>query len=269
MALKPEPKNEVELCERVIAMLAARLRMELEVTEHPDRDERNEEAVEMVCGSASGQSFALEHTRIESFGGQIGDGYAFSGLLEPLEDELKGRLPGRFSLTVAVGAAARLKGAEYPKIRELVKEWVLAQADGLKDGSAVTAAPPGVPFAVTLSRRHSDASLLLVSRFAPDDLEARRQARVQQAIERKYRKLAKEKAKGRESILILESNDIALGNSSVVGDAAAKALASCPEPPDRVYLVETDGRPWYLFRLKEGADIYPNPRLHDYNTIEI
>jgi len=65
------------------------------------------------------------------------------------------------------------------------------------------------------------------------------------------------------------SNDIALGNSSVVGEAAATALANCPEPPDRVYLVETDGRPWYLYRLKEGADIYPSARLHDYNTIEI
>lgn len=269
MANRPEPKNEVELCERVIAMVAARLGAELKITEHPDRDERNEEAVEMVCTSASGQSFAIEHTRIESFGGQIGDGYAFSGLLEPLEAELEGRLPGRFSLTVAVGAAAGVKGAEYPKIRELVKEWVLAQADGLKDGSAVTAAPPRVPFPVTLSRRHSDASVLLISRFAPDDLETKRQTRVQQAIDRKYRKLAREKAKGRESILILESNDIALGNSGVVGDAVAKALATCPEPPDRVYLVETDGRPWYLYRLKEGADIYPNPRLHDYNTIEI
>ena len=111
--------------------------------------------------------------------------------------------------------------------------------------------------------------MLLISRFAPDDLETKRQTRVQQAIDRKYRKLAREKAKGRESILILESNDIALGNSGVVGDAVAKALATCPEPPDRVYLVETDGRPWYLYRLKEGADIYPNPRLHDYNTIEI
>lgn len=269
MAIRLEPKNEVELCERVIAMLAARLGTALDITERPDQDERNEEAVEMVCSSGSGQSFALEHTRIESFGGQIGDGYAFSGLLEPLEDELKGRLPGRFSLTVAVGVAAGVRGSDYPKIRGLVKEWVLAQADGLRDGSAVTAAPAGVPFPVTLSRRHSDASLLLVSRFAPDDLEAKRQARVQQAIDRKYRKLAKEKARGRESILILESNDIALGNSSVVGAAAARALASCPEPPDRVYLVETDGRPWYLYRLKEGADLYPNARLHDYNTIEI
>jgi len=48
------------------------------------------------------------------------------------------------------------------------------------------------------SRRHSDASLLLISRFRPDDLEQKRQARVQQAIDKKYRKLAKEKPKEAE-----------------------------------------------------------------------
>jgi hypothetical protein len=94
-----------------------------------------------------------------------------------------------------VGAAAGVKGSDYPKIRPLVKEWVLAYADGLKDGSAITAAPPGVPFPVTLLRRHSDASVLLISRFTPDDLDEKRQTRVQQAIDRKYRKLAKEKTK--------------------------------------------------------------------------
>jgi hypothetical protein len=97
VAIRLEPKNEVELCERVIAMLAARLGTDLEVTERPDQSERNEEAVEMVCTTGSGQSFALEHTRIESFTGQIGDGFAFSGLLEPLEDELKGRFAGTIS----------------------------------------------------------------------------------------------------------------------------------------------------------------------------
>lgn len=90
MGLRPEPKNEVELCKRVIDMLAVCLSADLKITEHPDRDERNEEAVEIVCTSLRASRLRLS-TRIESFDGQIGDGYAFSGLLEPLEDELKGR----------------------------------------------------------------------------------------------------------------------------------------------------------------------------------
>jgi hypothetical protein len=85
--------------------------------------------------------------------------------------------------------------------------------------------------------------------------------RVAGALARKCPKLTTEKAKGHESVLVLESDDLSLANSDAIGRALEVALANCPEPPDRVYLVETEMRPWRAYLLKDRADVYPNPRL--------
>ncbi len=47
----------------------------------------------------------------------------------------------------------------------------------------------------------------------------------------------------------------------MIGEAVAKAMSGREDAPDHILLVETEGRPWYLWPLKEGADVYPNQRL--------
>jgi hypothetical protein len=272
-----EPKNEEVICDVVMRQLERRIGESLIVKERPDRVERRREAVELVCESTSGRSFALEHTRIESFEGQIAGGRAFLKLLEPLEADLKGQLPGRFALIVDIAATDGIRTSAHADIRLRLTEWIVAQASGL-DGELetggegtyrVSETPPGVPFRATLARRRTTGNELLISRYAPDDLDALRVTRVARALERKTGKLALEKEKGRESVLILESNDISLANRAAIGHALAAALVNEQHPPDYVYLVETDGRPWYVYILKEGADIYPHPRLKSAMPVEI
>jgi len=98
-------------------------------------------------------------------------------------------------------------------------------------------------------------------RFMAEELDARRRERIAIAVEKKAGKLAAAKRQfaPAESILVLESNDFALANHAVIGDAVRAALAAHAELPDHIYLVETDPGllPWRLWILKEGAHVYP------------
>ena len=68
------------------------------------------------------------------------------------------------------------------------------------------------------------------------------QERIAIAVEKKAGKLAAAKRQfaPAESILVLESNDFALANHAVIGDAVRAALAAHAELPDHIYLVETN-----------------------------
>ena len=123
---------------------------------------RNRPAVEWLFDTPTAR-FAVEHTRIESFLYQIAEGKRFAQLLEPLETELAGKLPGAFFLIVDVGAA-RAPGAQHAEIRRALSEWILVKGAGLdpeeqtgRTGNCdIRETPPGVPFEVTLHRENAD-----------------------------------------------------------------------------------------------------------------
>ena len=74
------------------------------------------------------------------------------------------------------------------------------------------------------------------------------------------------KGNHKTSILVLESNDISLGNHIDIADAVTKELSQRGDDvPDEVYLVETDGEPWTVWILKEGEKSFldvPNAGPH-------
>jgi hypothetical protein len=266
-----EPRNEEHVCHAVVRLIAQRDGGPAIVTDRPDKTERQRQAVEMLFESPTAR-YAMEHTRIESFPGQIVDGVMFSRLLEPLEKELTGRLPGRYSLTVGVGATDGIRASDQQRIRELVKRWIMSKAESLDTrgaGSVVTEQPPGVPFAITLLRSSLPGSRMVISRSWPDALEEQRLKRVQTALARKCPKLAEYKAENRQTVLVLESDDIGLGCHGAIREAVAKAVVSRDDVPDRIFLAETETRPWFVWALKEGADVYPSQRLLDYEPFEV
>ena len=262
-----ELKNEEPICRAVMCLIEGRDGGPMTVTDRPDRTDRRRPAVELLFESPS-KRYAIEHTRIESFPSQIADGKAFSDLLEPLETALSGRLPGCFMLVVAVGATDGIRASDHWRIRGLVERWILSRASSLEGqgpSSTVTEQPPGVPFPLILHRTPTRrGSRLRIFRGRPEELEPQRAGRVQQAVARKCPKLAVQKVDGRETILVLESDDIALANCADICASVSLALAGRDDVPDSVFLVDTaGGRPWYLWALKEGADLYPCQRLRD------
>lgn len=164
---------------------------------------------------------------------------------------------------VRVGATRQIRKADHEAIRTHLSTWlanIMIRWDQSRGDEAeprrTVDAPAGVPFEVTLVRWHRKDSTLLIARGVPDDLEEQRAARVAEALRRKAPKLAAEKAKGRSTVLVLESNDIALGNADVIADALTTALAACAEPPDNIYLVETEALPSYVHVLKSDAGTF-------------
>ncbi|MFQ5658187.1 MAG: hypothetical protein ACE5G5_11640 [Candidatus Methylomirabilales bacterium] len=258
-------KHERKVCEAVIHVMGNRKRETLSVVGVPDEKERQEKAVDFRLRGTSSE-FILEHTRIESFPGQITDDRQFVNLLGPLEAELSGTLPtpGHYVLDVAPGA---VRGATRgQRVREALVAWVCKKAPALELGSPRTApnhcireVPTGVPFEVTLCRWPSLDGRFYIARSVRNDLEMKRRLRIGTALDDKCPKLRAAKFDGVTSVLVFESNDIALANCADIGEAFVKELSRRQDAiPDEVYLVETELERWAVWVLKEGSRLFPN-----------
>jgi hypothetical protein len=148
--MSKEPRNEQAVC-AVVALLEQRIGEPLTVTSRPDTLERQRPAVELLCETAT-RKFAVEHTRIESFPTQIADGEIFSSLLEPLEAELAGTLPGHFWLVVAVGATAGVR-AETASRHPLAHQELDARESSAARGAGESATAMAAAFAQGANRR--------------------------------------------------------------------------------------------------------------------
>src|SRR5688572_11869126 len=104
------PKNEQAVCDFVRSILSVAVGAPLTVTGQPDREDRSRKSVEELW-AAGANGFAIEHTLLESFVGQLDDDAKFVKLIAPLEHLLAGQLPGTYSLMVEAGvsAASRLR----------------------------------------------------------------------------------------------------------------------------------------------------------------
>lgn len=261
-------RHRQRVCQAILNFISWRRAQPLSDLQEPDKLERQKTAVDYSfrCGA---QHYLLEHTLVESLPGQIQDDRQFMDLLGPLENELNGKLPapGHYNLTVHFGA---VKGAkEKTKIQNLIKAWVLQKAGKLEIGSPATAPrhfikgkPKDVPFELVLYRWGDLPGLegrLLIQRFAPDDLEQKRRERIRIALNGKCRKLAESKKSSFRSILVLESNDIALANAVDIGKALILELEEGQwQIPDEIYTIGTETPHWVIWILKFNDQLFPN-----------
>lgn len=252
------------VCAFVRQILSSRSGEAITVTARPDATNRSIPAVEELWESAS-HRYAAEHTRLESYGGQIESEAKLGRLMLPVRQFLVGRLPGSHVLTVRVSQtqAARVKFEDAH--REII-ELTLRAAPELKDGETIVLSSARLPFTVQLHRRHGNrGSHVAIHCLIDGDGEDLRLQRMRRALNDKCPKLATWSADGRTSILILEANDIQLSNASTAFHAFRRAVAERSDQPDVVVFVETDGSPMYGWIFKEGAhlgDDVPMPHEH-------
>ncbi|PIQ86404.1 MAG: hypothetical protein COV74_04920 [Candidatus Omnitrophica bacterium CG11_big_fil_rev_8_21_14_0_20_45_26] len=257
-----QTERELTICSLLIPVLERRKQEKLTIASKPDAVERNQKAVDFLIRGASGD-YVTEHTLIESHPGRMQDDALFVRLLQPLEKSLENALPlpGSYHLYVEFGA---VEGAKKEKaIREAIESWIRAKASTLEVSSPQTAPrhfisdiPAGAPFRVSLYRWPTSEGGFFIGRFEPKDLEKKRMERIEQALKQKCPKLqfAKSDSKATRSILVFESNDIAISNYPAIGNAFASAMIhQRNDKPDEVYLVE-NGIVWIL---KDGNVIFP------------
>ena len=70
-------------------------------------------------------------------------------------------------------------------------------------------------------------------------------------------KLRQCKAEGARTVLVLESDDVALTSFDLIGDQLPVVLAKRPDAPDDIFLVQTDIDPWCVWPMKEDDDHWP------------
>jgi hypothetical protein len=246
------PKNEKPICDFVRNVLSVATGERIEVTEQPDGERRLTKEVEELWAS-SNHRFAIEHTLLESFVGQLTDDAKFVKLVAPVEGILNGKLPGTFALAVEVGASTAAK-VRYDEAHRRIADAVLHAASTLSVGKAIRLDVENVPFPIHLFRRSEESSRIFVRRSV-SDIEPSRLDRVRRALVDKCPKLASARINGRYSVLAPESNDIALANYHIVGQVVRQALQERSDCPDLVMVVESDAGPFHGWIIRNETGI--------------
>lgn len=257
-------EHERLICGLVVSVLEKRHGDQIKFKEHPDEGERKTKAIDAIWLGKQ-RPYLLEHTFIESHPKRKLRDAQFMRLLAPLEKDLDQKLgsPGYFfRLTVGMDA---IKGAKRTQeTQKALKTWICEQKDALQPERTITQIPKGVPFEVILSKHKAHIKLiegrLLISRIGhgKEILEEQRRMRIRTAFIEKFPKLraAKERNPRARSVLILESNDLALSNHWLIYEAVKAELEGRTDLPDDIYLIEMEMNEPVVWILKEGKKLF-------------
>ncbi len=228
------------------------------------------------------QEYAIEHTKIEAFEDQISRGVSLESLVGPVKKALSGKLPGPGFCTMIFPRDRKLvvKKTSLKKCQQSLEVWVRENALHLyrrvqeRIGGesvvphkyyrdSITGKPSGFSYAIKLSCRFTgppsaqESGRLGAGRWAPGnkELEDLRAHRLGRALFQKIPKLWRCKSEGARTVLVLESDDIALTEPSLVGDALIglqEEFAAELPFPDEIYFVDTalSEGPWWVWLMK-------------------
>jgi hypothetical protein len=170
------------------------------------RDSEATRGIEATC-TIGGQHYAMEHTLIEPFVDNQRDDIAFARVFDStfeadLSDLLKPNLA--YNITVNVYAFRDISSKQLPAVRAALLAWAREAVPLLPEpprsqGPTETRLhgdQPDSPVRVTLACHHSPSlgGRLLPGRFAPQDLESLRHARLLKALQDKGPKLCAARA---------------------------------------------------------------------------
>lgn len=259
--------HEIQICKAIAHMLGTIMNEEFVLAYRPDEIDRSEKAIDAVFKGA-GVDLAMEHTLIESFHEQIQDGQNFAKFTQPLEEKLKGifPLPGCYTVVIEPLALKGIKKTD--EVRNSLYSWIVQRAPQLELRSPKTALkhfvkeqPPGVPFEVILSRWPGRDGQIRFVRSIPDTLKTKTEEPIRRALSDKCPKLSRAKEDGVITVLVLELDDIALGETIEVSRSIVAHLRDSRHTmdlPDKVYLMRTETlEEWEITAIKEGDLSFP------------
>jgi hypothetical protein len=209
------------------------------VTRWPDEEERNSRACDAYAESSGQVPLAIEHTLIPSFDLQKKHDAQFMKVIGDLEAELKHSFP--FDLSLSIPMFAIQKGQDWLQIKTAVKSWLLANTAAIPAGRSKVSIP-GVPFEVELNRDDDLPPLFSVARWLDSSLNIPEQLTgcIAGALADKDDQLTRYWQDGNQTLLILESQDIALVNRGMIYQAFLAAQARVnPKRIGQVWLAET------------------------------
>jgi hypothetical protein len=225
--------NDRQVVDAFVAHRAATDHRGISVDSRPDESERNESAIDAVAGP-----LAIEHTSIDTIDGQRRDSARLMDIVSELESEL-GPTMG-FRLSVVFPYDGIRTGQDWGAMKRSLKDWLLGEAPSPVDGwSPVNVL--GLPFAVDVEKAGPGSGRqpgLFFARSVPPESDLI--ARLRRLIERKAAKLRSHRAFGKTTVLVVESDDIALMNRSKLLNAVSDGFPEgLPEAIDELWYADT------------------------------
>ena len=255
-----KPFHEGKACDAVLRIIEERQGSNRQKLTFPEKT--GGPPVELTCIIGE-RHYAVEHTGIEPFEGQVRWTREGESKVAPIIDGLRGRLPpdDDFEILLPITELIALRGSQLTAAQGDIIDWVGSVGPTLSSVEAYgrqipTRAPklPNVPCDLSLRRWKPPPHFkrgVYISPTIGDDLETLRIDRIVRAYDKKIGKLMEWKRSGARTILVLENTEISVTNAQVVADALSSIEKFRTEKPDEVYLFDTCCRaPWWVWALR-------------------
>lgn len=203
----------------------------LEIDRRPEDEPSEPYKIDAIAGP-----FAIEHTSVDTIANQRRDSHWFMQAVGGLEAEVSPEVPYRLRITLPYEGVRR--GQDWAEIRNAFKEWIANSSNVLADGQHSIREAPGIPFEFRVNKVTAARHGVIFSRLAPDNSDL--PDRVRDQLSKKAEKLAPYKGDGYTTVLLVESEDIALMNESKMLEAIWTASSgSLPAGVDQVWFADT------------------------------
>ena len=237
--------KDYEVIDAFIEYLREHGHPELMISCYPDKENRSSSDIDAIAGT-----FAIEHTSIDTLPDQRRNNDWFNQVIGDLEQEFESQLSFRMNIMFPYDTAIKGKVRDRIAIRKALKNWILEKSPHLEFGKHDLNNIPGIPFHLTIDKRTSHIPGVAFSRSKPDDDTL--SCRIKALFDRKAGKLKKYQDLGKTTVLLVESNDIAL--MDIQGRKMLNAIQEAyriglPIGVDRIWYVDTADLPdWITFK---------------------
>ena len=228
-----------ELVARLLELYNKAQAHQYAITRWPDEEERTARACDAFAEAPGAPPLAIEHTKVETFGSRKLDDARFRKIFEHLEKELKSTFP--CSIELLIPTFALQPGLNWKAIESSVQAWLVGNVGVLHEGAAEYNVP-NVFFAVKVVKHSDEPSNFSVGRLRPpgEDNKTQLVDKFCAALVDKNEQLAQYRSSGADTILLAESDDIALVNLSILYKAFFCAQSNVSMPNiDQVWMAHT------------------------------
>src|SRR5258708_6312705 len=229
---------------RFVAHLMEHGHSDLKVDHWLEDEHPGQSVVEAIAGP-----YAIEHTSVDTLPNQRGVGDQFQRALGVLE-----LLPVTARLRITVPYELVTVGGDWKSYLMTLAQWAVLTSPSLDDGPYQIDIP-GSGLSCRASKDSTGTPAVVLYRPAPDDDTL--PARVGDQIARKMKKLGRYNADGNTTVLILETQDIALMNQYKMLEAVREAVGrKMPEGLDQIWYAEAGGYVFFDFTqaITSGSD---------------
>jgi hypothetical protein len=248
----------VNWCEQDIIIAAVKLYKRCglgsyAIDSRPDqlRKNRNHPEIDAIATAAGKPKLAVEHTRLQSFEGQLLDDSRVEKLCLPLVEEIALLVPNGIHCVMPILAFA--KGFAWDEACISIRNYITDNIASIPNGRSLHSIS-NVPFPITIHRDPDRNTKFCIVRESPSNKKVKDDllASMQLALNHKKAKLQDYLDIGCRSVLVIESNDIALISHIDVYAAylVAEASVDSKHVADVLYAMTADPKEihWLCFK---------------------